>query len=125
MGSSPSGFSAELSRIEGTFFDHDKVELGYLQDQLQTAGENLENETTMANYLRYRDLLGRFAKKVMSIAYVIDTMGSGDQLCHEVVRVINKEADDLYHMVMCGQRYRIMIAGKIANIKGMILKISV
>lgn len=119
-------FSRELSRQEGRIINFDKLELDELRDKLQDAGDSLEREPTMANYRVYRERLGAFAKKATSLAYRIENISTScASRPHEVVMVINKEADELYHLVMQRQQNPVRIASKIANIKGMIIKLSV
>jgi uncharacterized protein len=119
-------FSRVLNREEEKFLDFDKLELEDLKEELQDVGDDFEKEPTLANFRVFRDLIGKFAKKATSIAYRIEKKPAcrpGRTL--EIVAIIDRAADELYHLVMEGQQNRIRIAGRIANINGMIIQISV
>jgi uncharacterized protein YaaR (DUF327 family) len=119
-------FSRELKRQEEKILDVDKLELEDLKDALQDVGDGFEREPTLANFRIFRELIGKFAKKATSMAYRIEkktSYRSGRTL--EIVAIIDRAADELYHLVMEGQQNRVRIAGRIANISGMIIQVSV
>ena len=117
-------FSGELNRQEGKILNDDRQALDDLRDKLFNAGEKLEKDPTIANLSEFCELIGKFAKKATSMAYRIDTVKSefgGRPL--DIISVIDKEVDELYHLVMQGQKCRIQIAAKISSIKGLIVKL--
>ena len=62
------------------------------------------------------------AKKVSSEAYRIDQVGGGvSGRAHEVIAVIDQEADLLYHLVMREQKDHIRIVAQIIKIKGLVV----
>jgi uncharacterized protein len=122
----PSLFARELARKEETILDVDRFELEDLKEELQEIGESFEKEPTIANFRVFREMIGRFARKATSLAYRIEkvkNIHSGSIL--EIVSIIDRSADELYHLVMQGQQSRFFIASRIANINGMIIKVSV
>lgn len=121
----PSLFSRELARKEEKLLDIDRLELDDLREELQDVGESFEKEPTLANFRVFRDLIGRFARKATSLAYRVDKLKlAGPNRILEIVSVIDKRADEIYHLVMEGERDRFSLAGKIANINGMIVRIT-
>jgi uncharacterized protein YaaR (DUF327 family) len=117
-------FSGELNRQEVKLLDIDRQAMEELKERLSEAGEKLEKDASMANFSAFCELIGKFAKKATSMAYRIDTVtGNNGSRPLDVVSIIDKEVDELYHLVMQGQRCRIQIAAKILSIKGLIVKL--
>lgn len=99
-------------------------ELERLKGEIDLAGERLEHEPTIVNFRRFRELIGALAKKVSSEAYRVELLGgSGGGRLHEVISVIDKEADLLYHLVMREQKDHIRIAAQIIKIRGLVVDI--
>jgi len=97
-------------------------ELQRLKEEIDKAGELLEQEPTIVNFKAFRELLGTMARKVSAEAYRMEMLGGGfSGRTHEVISVIDKEADLLYHLVMREQKDRIRIAGQIIKIKGLVV----
>ncbi len=118
-------FSGELGRQESKLLDNDRQLLEELKEGLIDAGDKLEKEPTMANFSEFCQLIGKFAKKATSMAYRIETMtGDTGARALDVVTIIDKEVDELYHLVMQGQQCRVQIAAKIVSIKGLIVKLT-
>ncbi len=117
-------FFSELNRQEEKQQDTEKQSLKDLRDKLFHVGDRLEEEPSPANLVEFRQLIGTFAKKATSMAYRFESMGSlfGSNL--GLINVIDKEVDELFQLVMQGQRARIDIAAKISTIKGLIIKLS-
>lgn len=123
--SASSIFFGELNRQEDKLLDNERLALEELREKLSEAGEKLERDPTLAHLSAFRELIGKFAKKATSMAYRIETVNDefgGRPL--DIVSVIDKEVDELYHLVMQGQRCRIRIAAKISSIKGLIVKLA-
>ncbi len=121
----PSLFSKALARKEEAIFDLDRMELEDLRDELQDVGECFETEPSLANFRIFREMIGRFARKATSLAYRIDKMrGSRNNSILEFVSVIDRNADELYRHVMEGERGRVSLATRIADINGMIVRIT-
>ncbi len=124
-GAPPSLFSRELTRQEERFLENDKEELEELKDELLDVGDVFESAPTLANFRIFREMVGRFARKATAIAYRLDKKPGGRLAWPmEIVTIIDRAADELYHLVMQGQQGRVRIAGRMANIKGMIVQIS-
>jgi len=82
----------------------------------------LEQEPTIANFKAFRSLIGTLAKTVTTQAYKMELLGGGlTGRTHEVIAVIDKEADLLYHLVMREQKDHIRIVGQIMKIKGLVV----
>jgi uncharacterized protein YaaR (DUF327 family) len=121
---SSSIFSGVLNRQEEKLQEDDRKALEDLRDRLFDAGERLEKDPTISNLSAFCELIGKFAKKATSMAYRIDTVTSdfgGRPL--DIISVIDKEVDEIYNLVMQGQKCRIQIAAKISSIKGLIVKL--
>ncbi len=119
-------FSRELTRQEKKLLDFDRLELEDIKEELQHAGETFEKDPTIKNYRVFREMIGRFAKKAIAIAYRVESIpGNRPAWVHEVITIIDKAADELLRLVMEGQRDRLRIASKIASRKGMIVQICV
>jgi uncharacterized protein len=121
----PSLFSRELARKEETILALDRMELAELGEELQDVGDDLEKEPSLANFRKFRELIGLFARKATSLAYRIERIkcNSPNRIL-EIVSIIDRSADELYRLLMQGQKDRFFIAGRIANINGMIVKIT-
>jgi len=119
-------FSSELNKQEEKFLDIDKLELEDIKEALHDVGDDFEREPTIANFRVFRELIRKFAKKATSMAYRIEKQANcRSSRTFEIVSIIDRAADELYHLVMEGQQSRVRIAGRIANINGMIIQISV
>jgi uncharacterized protein len=112
-------FAAKLSRISKDSADY-AGQLQALKSEIDRAGDSLEKEPTMANFKVFRDLITSFAKKVSSEAYRLDLVGDS-QRCHEIITVIDREADELYHLIMKEQKNHIRITAQIMRIKGLVV----
>lgn len=97
-------------------------ELQRLKDEIDQAGDALEKEPTIANFKAFRELIGAMARKVSTEAYRMEMLSGGvSGRPHEVITVIDKEADLLYHLVMREQKDHIRIVGQILKIKGLVV----
>lgn len=99
------------------------LELKELKEEIDKAADDLDREPTMSHFRVFRDLLSTFAKKASSEAYRIEKiMSSGiTPHEHELVTIINKEADDLYRLIVSEQQDRLAITGKLIRIKGLVV----
>ncbi len=101
--------------------DDENFDLQEVTAQLEEAGETLENDPSLDNFLSFKKSMGKFARTATSQAYCFDKILTPRQRSHVVTRVIDKEADYLYDKTMTSQRFNIRIASEIDDIKGMIL----
>ena len=123
--SSQSLFSRELVKREETILDLDRLELEEIKEELEDMGACFENEPTMANFRVFRELIRRFAKKAHTLAYRLEKLKGKRPYCiYEIISIIDRNADELYRLVMDEQRDRFRIASRIANINGIIVKIT-
>ena len=114
-------FAGRLTQIAKSGSEY-AGELQRLKDEIDKAGELLEQEPTIVNFKAFRDLIGAMAKKVSTEAYRIELVGGGfSGRTHEVMTVIDKEADLLYHLVMREQKDHIRIVAQIVKIKGLVV----
>jgi uncharacterized protein len=114
-------FAGRLTQVAKSHSEYEG-ELQRLKDAIDKAGDVLEQEPTIANFKVFRELLGTMAKKVTSEAYRMELVGGGfSGRTHEVITVIDKEADLLYHLVMREQKDHIRIVAQIVKIKGLVV----
>jgi len=120
-GSSAPLFAGRLTQIAKSGSEY-AGELQRLKEEIDKAGDTLEQEPTIVNFKAFRELLGTMAKKVSAEAYRIELVGGGfSGRTHEVMTVIDKEADLLYHLVMREQKDHIRITAQIIKIKGLVV----
>jgi uncharacterized protein len=120
-GSSAPLFAGRLTAIAKSSSDY-PGELQRLKEEIDKAGAVLEQEPTIVNFKAFRELIGSLAKKVSAEAYRIELVGGGfTGRTHEVMTVIDKEADLLYHLIMREQKDHIRIVSQIIKIKGLVV----
>lgn len=120
-GSSGELFAGRLSAVAKSSTEYEG-ELQRLKEEIDKAGEVLEKEPTIANFKAFRELLGAMARKVSTEAYRVELLSGGvTGRAHEVISVIDKEADLLYHLVMREQKDHIRIVAQIIKIKGLVV----
>jgi len=120
-GSSAPLFAGRLTQVAQSSSDY-AGELERLKEEIDKAGDALEQEPTIVNFKTFRELIGTMAKKVSAEAYRIELVGGGfTGRTHEVMTVIDKEADLLYHLVMREQKDHIRITAQIIKIKGLVV----
>ena len=85
--------------------------------------EALDREPTVANFRAFRELLGAITGKVLEIGYRLEKVGGTaiDPHYHEVIAVIDREADQLYQLMLRQQKDHIAITTKILEIKGLVV----
>jgi len=116
-------FAGRLTQVAKSSSDY-PGELQRLKEEIDKAGTALEQEPTIANFKAFRDLIGSLAKKVSSEAYRIELVGGGfTGRTHEVITIIDREADLLYHLIMREQKDHIRIIAQIVKIKGLVVDI--
>ena len=114
-------FAGRLTQIAKASSDY-KGELQRLKEEIDKAGDALEQEPTIANFKIFRDLIGTMARRVSSEAYRMELLTGGfTGRTHEVITVIDKEADLLYHLVMREQKDHIKIVAQIVKLKGLVV----
>ncbi|ABQ27820.1 YaaR family protein [Geotalea uraniireducens] len=114
-------FAKKLGQMSKDSADY-AGQLQALKEEIDRAGDSLEKEPTIVNFKIYRDLISAFANKVTSDAYRLELVGGpNSQRCHEIITVIDKEADELYHLIMKEQKNHIKITAQIMKIKGMVV----
>ncbi|ACM19940.1 protein of unknown function DUF327 [Geotalea daltonii FRC-32] len=113
-------FAKKLGLISRDAADY-AGQLQELKEEIDQAGDSLEKEPTIVNFKIFRSLISAFAKKVTAEAYRLEIEGSPGQRCHEIITIIDREADALYHLIMQEQRNHIKITAQIMKIKGMVV----
>ncbi len=127
-GSSPlkkvmnSFFADELTLKEGGTASY-QDDIDSLRTEIERAGNLVTTAPTLANFKLYRDLLSRLAKKVNSEAYRLDKCGGTPQnpRYYEIITVINREADNLYNLIVKENRDNMAITAKVIGIKGLVV----
>ncbi len=115
-------FANELSQHEEEISSYqDEVE--NLRADIEKTGNLLTTEPTLANFKHFRDLLSKIAKKVTNEAYRLDKTGGTPQnpRCYEIITVINREADNLYNLIIKENRDPMAITAKVIGIKGLVV----
>ncbi len=115
-------FADELSHHEKKI-DQYQEDIETLRINIEKAGNLLTAEPTLANLQSFRDLLSAVAKRVNAEAYRLDKVGGTPQnpQYHEIITVINREADQLYHLIVHENKDTIAITAKIIGIKGLVV----
>lgn len=115
-------FAGRLQHEELKLTDY-QLELEELKSAVDKAGDLLDHEPTVANFREFRNLLGAITKKVLEMGYRLEKVGGTplDPHYHEVVAVIDREADQLYQLMLKQQKDHIAITTKIMEIKGLVV----
>ncbi|HIJ81484.1 MAG TPA: YaaR family protein [Desulfuromonadales bacterium] len=94
-----------------------------LRREIETVGEKLSREPTLANFKQFRELLSSLAKRISTEAYRLEKFGGTPQnpRYYEVISVIDREADKLYELIVRENRDHIAITDKIIGIKGLVV----
>ena len=115
-------FADELSHhVEGVASYQDDIDT--FRTEIEKAGTLLTTEPTLGNFKHFRDLLSTLAKKVNSEAYRLDKFGGTPQnpRYFEIITVINREADNLYNLIVKENRDSMAITAKVIGIKGLVV----
>lgn len=117
-------FSAALTQKQSDI-DAYSYEITELKKEINDAGDKLEQEPTLENFKRFRNLLSQMVKRVNGEAYRLEKIGGTPQnpRYYEVISVINTEADQLYKLIIHEQRNRIAIIAKVIGIKGLVVNL--
>jgi uncharacterized protein YaaR (DUF327 family) len=123
-----------LTKISGSLFSdalnskqHEcstyEEEIAQLKKEIDLVGEKLEKEPVLDNFKRFRDLLGRLAKRISAEAYQLEKVGGTphNPRYFEIITIINAEADRLYNLIVMEQRDRMAITAKVIGIKGLVV----
>lgn len=126
--------NSPMKKILNSFFadelSHHEEEIDSYQDDMATlkngidkAGNLLTAEPTLANLKNFRDLLSTLAKRVNAEAYRLDKFGGTPQnpRYHEIITVINREADQLYNLIVKENKDTMAITARIIGIKGLVV----
>lgn len=115
-------FADELSHHEEEA-DSYQDDIATLRSSIDKAGNLLTAEPTLANLKNFRDLLSTLAKRVNAEAYRLDKFGGTPQnpRYHEIITVINREADQLYNLIVKENKDTMAITARIIGIKGLVV----
>jgi uncharacterized protein YaaR (DUF327 family) len=115
-------FADELSHHEEKLHEH-QDDIDTLRSNIEKAGNLLTSDPTLANLKSFRDLLSTLAKKVNAEAYRLDKIGGTPQnpRYHEIITVINREADQLYNLIVKENKDTMAITARIIGIKGLVV----
>ena len=115
-------FADELTiREEGIASHQDDIES--LRSEIEKIGALLTTEPTLVNFKQFRDLLSKLTKKVSAEAYRLDKIGGTPQnpRYFEIITVINREADNLYNLIVKENKDSMAITAKVIGIKGLVV----
>jgi len=117
-------FASALSRVRDGADSYVK-EIEELKNEIRLAGDKLEQDPTMGNFRKFKELLGRFAKRISAEAYRLEKIGGTlmNPRYFEAIQVIDKEADELYRLIVSEQRNRMAIIEKVIGIKGLVVNL--
>jgi uncharacterized protein YaaR (DUF327 family) len=126
--------SSPIKKFVSSFFadelNHHEEEISSYQDDVNTlrneiekAGSQLTTEPTLKNFKYFRDLLSKLVKKVNSEAYRLEKFGGTAQnpRYYETIRIIDREADTLYNLIIKENRDSMAITAKVIGIKGLVV----
>jgi uncharacterized protein YaaR (DUF327 family) len=115
-------FADELSHHEEKINVY-QDDIDTLRNNIEKAGNMLTAEPTLANLKNFRDLLSTLAKKVNAEAYRLDKIGGTPQnpRYHEIITVIDREADQLYNLIIKENKDTMAITARIIGIKGLVV----
>ncbi len=114
-------FGRTLQRQEDVLDDYQK-ELKELKREIDRVGDALDRDPTMANFKAFRGLLSQLSRKVLSNAYKLELVsGPSSPRVHEIVATIDREADELYRLIMAEQKDHMKITDKIMELKGLVI----
>ncbi len=115
-------FSSELKskKVEMEVYEYD---INELKNQIDQAGKMVENEPTLPNFKKFRETLSKLAKKISSEAYRLEKIGGTpmNPRYYEIITVIDREADNLYQLVIKEQKDRMAITNSVIGIKGLVI----
>ena len=119
---SDSSFSSALACVQGDMDSYAR-DVETLRGEIDLAGSRLEQEPTLEHFGKFRELLSQLVTRVGSEAYRLEKIGgtSNNPRYFEEIRIINKEADELYQMIVSRQRDRMAIVEKVIGIKGLVV----
>lgn len=113
-------FAGRLTQVMKATSDY-AGELQRLKEEIDQAGDLLEQEPTIANFKKFRELIATLAKKVSAEAYRVELVGGASGRVHETITIIDREADLLYHLIMREQKDHIKIAAQLIKIRGLVV----
>jgi hypothetical protein len=115
-------FSSELKTKQHEINNYNQ-DVTELRASLDAVGQALEQEPTIQNFKKFRELLSKLAKQVSSEAYRLEKVGGTptNPRYYEIITVIDKEADRLYELVVKEQKDRMAITASVIGIKGLVV----
>ena len=115
-------FGRTLQQQQEDVLDDFQKELKELKREIDRVGDALDRDPTMANFKAFRELLTQLSRKVLSNAYKLELVsGPSSPRVHEIVATIDREADELYRLIMSEQKSNIKITDKILELKGLVI----
>jgi uncharacterized protein YaaR (DUF327 family) len=115
-------FLDELNQQEEEVASH-QSSIDALRAEIEEAGTLLSTDPTLPNFKRFRDLLSTLAKRVNAEAYRLEKFGGTPQnpRYFEIITVINREADNLYNLIVKENCDSMAITAKVIGIKGLVV----
>lgn len=117
-------FADELSHHEDEIASYqDDIEA--LRTEIENAGNLVINEPILTNFKNFRNLLSQLAKKINNEAYRLDKVGGTPQnpRYFEIITIINREADNLYNLIVKENKDTMAITAKVIGIKGLVVDV--
>lgn len=99
------------------------LEFEKLKSAFEDAGDQLDKEPTLSNFKQFRDLLGAITRHVLKRGLRLDKIGGTalDPRYHEIVTIVDREADALYRMLVTKHSDHISLTKKIMEIRGLVI----
>ncbi len=115
-------FSEELN-FKKSEIESYQDDIESLRAKIEHAGNLLTTDPTLANFKQFRDLLSTLAKKINVEAYRLEKFGGTPQnpRYFEIITVINREADNLYNLIVKENKDSMAITAKVIGIKGLVV----
>jgi uncharacterized protein YaaR (DUF327 family) len=117
-----SRFASALTEKRGDL-DSYMHEVSELRQEIEEAGDRLEQEPSIEHFKIFRDLLSQLAKRVTTEAYRLEKIGGtpNNPRYFEIIRVINHEAEALCAAIIREQRNRMDITSRVIGLKGLVV----
>lgn len=99
------------------------TDIDTLRNEIDLAGNKVSKEPTLQNFKLFRELLSKLMKRISTEAYKLEKYGGTPQhpRYFEVISIINKEADQLYNLIIFQQKENMSITAKVIGIKGLVV----
>ncbi len=115
-------FASEMSVQEDIASSY-QSDIETLRAEIEKAGNAVMSDPIIPNFKKFRDLLSALAKRMNAEAYRLEKFGGTPQnpRYYETITIINREADELYRLIINENRDQMAITAKVIGIKGLVV----